>query len=63
MSLTFFSAYELGKFQKLPKMKKKTRNFHFFHGKIETEIESGLLQQTINTLNKLLITFMAYLIM
>ena len=57
MSLTFFSAYEPGKFQKLPKTK-KTRNFNFFfYGKIETEIESGLLQQTINTLNKLLITF------
>ena len=62
MSLTFFSAYELGKFQKLPKMKKRV-NFIFFHGKNETEIESGLFQQTINTLDKLLITFMAYLIM
>ena len=37
---------------------KRTRNFHFFYGKIETEIESGLLQQTINTLNKLFITFL-----
>ena len=34
------------------------RNFHFFNGKIDTEIESGLLQQTIIALNKLLITFL-----
>ena len=57
MSLTFFSAYELGEFRELPKMKKRVI-FFFFYGKIETEIESGLLQQTINTLNKLLITFL-----
>ena len=32
-------------------------NFHlFFYWKIETEIESGLFQQAISTLNKLLIT-------
>ena len=37
---------------------KKRVIFNFFYGKIETEIESGLLQQTINTLNKLLITFL-----
>ena len=58
-SLTFFSAYKLAKIQKLPKMK-KTLNFlfFFFYGKIETEIESGLPQQTISTLNKLFITFL-----
>ena len=39
-------------------MKKRVIFFFFFYGKIETEIESGLLQQTINTLNKLLITFL-----
>ena len=37
---------------------KKTLNFHFFYGKIETEIESGLLQQTKNTLNKLFRAFL-----
>ena len=52
-----FSAYELGEIQKLPKMKKRVI-FNFFYGKIETEIKSGLIQQTINTLNKLLITFL-----
>ena len=31
---------------------------NFFYGKIETEIQSGLLQQTINTFNKLFITFL-----
>ena len=38
----------------------KKRVIFFFNGKIETEIESGLLQQTIiiNTLNELLITFL-----
>ena len=39
-------------------MKKRVIFFFFFYGKIETEIESGLLQQTINTLNKRLITFL-----
>ena len=56
-SLTFFLAYKLREIQKLPKMKKRVI-FIFFYGKIETEIESGLLQQTINTLNKLIITFL-----
>ena len=37
---------------------KKRVIFNFFYGKIETEIESGLLPQTINALNKLLITFL-----
>ena len=55
--MTFFSAYKLGEIQKLPKMK-KTHIFDFFYGKIETEIESGLLQQTIKTLNKLFRTFL-----
>ena len=37
---------------------KKRVIFIFFYVKIKTEIESGLLQQTTNTLNKLLITFL-----
>ena len=37
---------------------KKRVIFIFFYGKIETEMKSGLLQQTINTLNKLLITYL-----
>ena len=56
-SLTFFQPIKLGEIQKLPKMKKRDI-FIFFCGKIETEVESGLLQQTISTLNKLLITFL-----
>ena len=38
---------------------KKTLIFDFFYGKIETEIESGLFQQTIKTLNKLFRTFLS----
>ena len=52
-----FSAYKLGEIQKLPKMKERVV-FIFFYGEIETEVESGLLQKTINKLNKLLITFL-----